>query len=232
MFRPLLSAGDRIFEVGAGMGCNLKAFELAGFEATGVEPDVGFHEFATTRLRAKVRRESLFDVPSAPTYDFVLLLHVIEYFRSPRAALEHIHGLLRPSGRLLVECPGLCRRHADHSQLFHFAHIHNFTWPTLRMLAARCGFQVERRLSEADDPTLRALFVRVAEKRLPEDPNGYEATMRELRDAQRPVYRLTTGYWRTRFEKIRGYDREWTVGRRRVREILRLCDEHARRSET
>lgn len=221
-----LHAGDRIFEVGAGIGCNLKVFELAGYDATGIEPAAGFQEFSRSKLRAKVSRASLFDVPPVPQYDFVLLLHVIEHFRSPRAALEHIRQMLRPGGRLLIECPSLCCRHADRSQLFHFAHIHNFTWSTLVSLAERCGLQLDRRLEVPESPTLRGTFVKVDSCRSVEAVGGYDETMRVLRTFHQPAYRLKTGYWRVRAAKISGYVHEWTVSRRLVREILERCERH------
>jgi hypothetical protein len=40
--RPFLREGDRVLEIGAGIGCTVKAFDVAGFDAEGIEPHLGF----------------------------------------------------------------------------------------------------------------------------------------------------------------------------------------------
>ena len=105
--KPYVPRGSRVCEIGAGIGCTVKVFELAGYQAEGIEPGVGFHRFAQDQLRAKVRRCNLYDLPAQRSYDFMLLVHVIEHFRSPKRALQSIHTLLRDDGQLYVECPNL-----------------------------------------------------------------------------------------------------------------------------
>ena len=109
---PHLEPGDRVFEVGAGIGCSVKVFELAGYDASGIEPGSDFNRYSRDVLRSPVRQGVLEDVPRQADCDLVLLVHVIEHFNDPRRALEQIHGLLKPSGRLYVECPNVGAPHA------------------------------------------------------------------------------------------------------------------------
>ncbi|MCI0638077.1 MAG: class I SAM-dependent methyltransferase [Gemmataceae bacterium] len=179
---PFLTPGASVFEVGAGIGCNVKSFELAGFEASGLEPGTSFQQFSAEQLRARIHHCSLSDFQFVglepggrggrmPHFDLVLLIHVIEHFRSPRLALEVIQRLLRPGGRLYLECPSLAVTHTDHAEMFHFAHIHTFTPSTLLQLLRQCGFEPEfcfsnglgcnhkfllRRVSTAGDRSLKA----------------------------------------------------------------------------
>ncbi|MEX0585918.1 MAG: class I SAM-dependent methyltransferase [Pirellulales bacterium] len=219
------SPGDRVFEVGAGIGCTVKAFELAGCDAAGIDPGAGFQRFARQRLLARVERQSLFDVTPAGMYDLVLLVHVIEHFSSPRRALEHLCELVRPGGRVYVECPNLSAPFARYTRMFHFAHVHNFTPRTLAMLAGRCGFHVERQFSDRDDPNLQMLLVRRGTARLSIDRDSYDYTLSALRQAGSAAYHLRRRYLAARIRKLAGYVEEHLTARYRLRQILARCAE-------
>ncbi|MCP4189422.1 MAG: class I SAM-dependent methyltransferase [Planctomycetaceae bacterium] len=180
LLRPYVPSGSKVFEVGAGIGFNVKAFELDGYSASGIEPGHGFQQFSRQALKAKIGRESLSDQPQVPRYDFVLLVHVIEHFNSPRQALQHIHKILEPNGRLYVECPNLAEPHAAPSKLFHFAHIYNFTPETLVSLAQSCGFQVTACLTEQQGRALRYVFQKSEHSKLKTQPEAYAKTMASL----------------------------------------------------
>ncbi|MEX2188449.1 MAG: class I SAM-dependent methyltransferase [Pirellulales bacterium] len=224
---PYVDGGDRVFEIGAGIGCNVKAFELAGFDASGIEPGVGFQQYAQTKLLARVENARLFDLPATHEHDLVLLIHVIEHFNSPRKALEHIHGLLRPGGRLYVECPNLAAPFARRSRLFHFAHIHNFTPATLSMMALRCGFRVERQFSTRDDPNLQMLLIRADAPRRVIDSTSYDQTLLALRRYDNFTYHVRWNYVWPRLRKLAGYAAEHLTATRAVRNLLQRCRSHS-----
>jgi SAM-dependent methyltransferase len=215
--------GASVFEVGAGIGCTVKAFELAGCRASGIDPGVGFAQFARTKLRADVQVARLFDLPAEPKHDLILLVHVIEHFNSPRRALEHIWRLLRPGGRLYVECPNLAAPFARRSRLFHFAHIHNFTPNTLAMMAGRCGFHVERTFSTSDDPNLQMLLTKVDVPRLVIDPASYPATLAAISRYNNFTYHLRWNYVAPRLQKLTGYLWERIVAKRAVTKLIERC---------
>jgi SAM-dependent methyltransferase len=214
---------DRVLEIGAGLGATVKQFELAGREAAGIEPHGAFGRYSRECLRADVRAGSLFDLPADETWDFVLLVHVIEHFRSPREALERIRGLLRPGGRLYIECPNLAAPFAPPGRCFHFAHVHNFTPATLAMLAERCGFTVERSFGPADDPNLMLLVRRGGAKSAQLDPHSYAQTMAALGRYSALTYHLRPGYLWRRAAKVAGYLRERLTAEREVARIVAAC---------
>jgi SAM-dependent methyltransferase len=220
---PHVQPTDCILEVGAGIGANVKAFELAGYDACGVDPGIGFARFAQQRLRANVRCAGLWDLPPTPRYDLVLLVHVIEHFSSPRRSLEGVHRLLRPGGRLYVECPNLAAPFARRAKLFHFAHIHNFTPITLAMMAQRCGFQVERQFGHRDDPNLQFLLTRVDVARLVIEPRSFAETLAALGRYNNLTYHLRWNYLWPRVRKLAAYAAEYVTATRRIRRIAELC---------
>ena len=40
-------------------------------------------------------------------FDTIILVHVLEHVEQDREALDHLHGLLAPKGRVLIEVPAL-----------------------------------------------------------------------------------------------------------------------------
>lgn len=220
----LLKNGDRVFEIGAGVGCNLKHFDLAGFDATGIEPGSGFQEFSRTTLKASISHGRLEDVPPSPQYDLVLLVHVIEHLRSPAAALKHIRSLLRPNGRLYVECPNVAAPHAPLAKLFHFAHIYNFTPATLAQLARRCGLQVERAISRESDRYLQFVFRRAEpQQSVAIPPDQYEATRAAVTRFNSLTFHLRPKYLSYRFAALGDYLSAKYFGKGEYQQILAAC---------
>jgi 2-polyprenyl-3-methyl-5-hydroxy-6-metoxy-1,4-benzoquinol methylase len=216
--------GSRICEIGAGLGCTVKSFELAGYAAEGIEPGRRFQQFAHQRLRAHVEHASLFELPARATYDFVLLVHVIEHFSSPRRALTHIRSLLQPGGQLYVECPNLGAPHAAPGKQFHFAHIHNFTPDTLGMLAQSCGFELVARLSVPRHRALRVVLRRVDSNRLEIVPESYRRARESLSRYSPLGYHLRPGYWLDRLHRDARFVSHHILARQRLMRLVRRCE--------
>lgn len=221
---PFMRPDDAVFEVGAGIGCNVKIFERHGHDASGIEPNEGFFDFSVRSLKTRLTKAELFDMAAQPQFDLVLLVHVIEHFHSPRRALAHIHALLRPGGRLYVECPNLAAPFARPGKLFHVAHVHNFTPASLRMMAQRCGFEVERTFSDVADPNLQKLWRR-QETRAPLEMESANVsrTLATLRKYNFLTYHLRRRYLVERVRKMCGYLGEHLFARAHVRRLVERC---------
>ena len=198
LLRPFLHRSDRVIEIGCGMGATVKQLELAGFAAEGIEPGNGFRQFGTEHLRAHIHMGTLADLPRTPTYDFVLLFHVLEHLNSPTVSLEHIHRLLKPGGRLFIEVPNAGAPHAAPGRMFHFAHVYNFTADTLRMLAEKNRFRVRQWLSAPEDKNLRLLVEPWSTSSWQIDPGAYDRA-RSAVAGQNPLrYYFRGRYFRQR----------------------------------
>lgn len=224
---PYVSSRSKVCEIGAGIGCTVKVFELAGFDAEGIEPGVSFQQFGQRQLAARVGAGDLFEMPTVPAYDFVLLVHVIEHFNSPSRALRHTHRLLRPGGRLYVECPNLGAPHAAPGQQFHVAHIHNFTPPTLTMLAEHAGFEVVAWLTGPRDRALRVVLQRSEDVEPRFLPNSYSETLQALYRYSRLSYHLRPRYWLDRGYRDVRFISHHLWARQRLRRLLRRCQDNA-----
>ncbi len=217
--RPYLNARDRVFEVGAGIGCTIKAFELAGFEAEGIEPNAGFNKFSRRILQANVSNAFLEEAPFAPLYDVVLLVHVIEHLRSPAAALRHIRQILKPDGRLYVECPNVGAPHAAPGKLYHYAHIHNFTNETLATLAQACGFQIRQQLSGEDDRNLMFVLDVAPSEKLKVRTGACRRVLERVHRYNTLTYHLRLEYLRHRLDTLASHAHDRLAASWRVRQL-------------
>jgi SAM-dependent methyltransferase len=140
----------RLLEIGCSMGFLLAKFREDGWEVEGIEPNRGFCEFIGEHHGIKaspaILEES--DVPPG-SFDVVVMLHVIEHVPDPLRTLEEIHGVLKPGGTLILETPRYdslmfkLLRHRERSVSCD-GHIYFFTTDTLRQMAGKAGFEVER----------------------------------------------------------------------------------------
>ncbi len=216
-----LQPGMKVFEVGAGIGCTVKQFEINGFLARGIEPGCGFSRFARECLHANIENTNLFKLHGIPENDLVLLIHVIEHFISPSRALHHIHTILKPRGRLYVECPNLAAPFATFQRLFHFAHVYNFTPKTLIAMAEKCGFGLEKAFSNKTDPNIQMLFVCQRPGKPAFDQGQSGKTMAAIRRYNVLTYHLRREYLLARINKIASYVSEALFARLYVKRLLK-----------
>ncbi|MBI1900783.1 MAG: class I SAM-dependent methyltransferase [Planctomycetia bacterium] len=226
LLHPFLRPDDEVFEVGAGIGCTVKAFALAGYRASGIEPSEGFQRFSREELRVRVRRCSLGDVPPSPTCDFALLVHVIEHFNHPLRSLSQIRRLMRPGGRLYVECPNVAAPHAAPGKLFHFAHVYNFTPETLLATARRAGFELVESLSRPRDLNLSMVFTMGEAREVRFEPGACERPLAAVRRYGMLSYHLRPTYFFGRLRRAASTYGDYVLAGWRMRGIVRRCQRH------
>jgi len=224
---PFIRRSDRVIEIGAGIGCTVKILELAGYETSGVDPNESLCSYAVTRLHAKMRQGSLLDLPADTKYDVALLVQAIEHVRSPRQALEHVHRILRPGGRVYVECHNAAAPFTAVRRLSHFGHVYNFTPATLDMLARLSGFEAVTQFATPDDPELRLLLVKSEPRECTIDPDSYRQTIAALARRDPLAHYLRYDYLRTQLAALARYASELMFSRLYVRRCLALCNESA-----
>jgi 2-polyprenyl-3-methyl-5-hydroxy-6-metoxy-1,4-benzoquinol methylase len=137
----LIRPGGRVLDVGAGGGEFLAEAKRLGFEVEGVEPSVGFARYAERTYGVTIHMAPLDKIDfGGRKFDLVHSYHVFEHLRDPLASMKLVHSLLVPGGYFYVAEPDMAERRTP-TGIFHFAHVHGFTYETLRMMAEKAGFE-------------------------------------------------------------------------------------------
>lgn len=229
--QPHIEPDMEVFEVGAGIGCTVKVFELNGHASRGIEPGEGFQNYSQQQLLTNVVRGDLFEQPRDKSHELILLVHVIEHFNSPRKALEYIRGMLSDNGLFYVECPNIAAPFARRSKMFHYAHIHNFTPSSLKMLAESCGFKLVQQFGTQEDPNLQMLFSCSDSTELTIDPDNYRETMQVINAATPLKYHLRPYYFTSRVKKVSSYLKEHLSAKQFVADVIQECQQFAAEQE-
>jgi SAM-dependent methyltransferase len=142
MARRLPAGGARLAELGCGSGGMLEALGRFG-TAVGVETDPALRERARER-GLDVRAGALPDaIPlEVGRWDAVCLFDVLEHVDDEAGALAACRRLLGPGGRLFVTVPAYAWLWSPHDE--RLGHRRRYTARTLRQVAERAGFAVER----------------------------------------------------------------------------------------
>lgn len=210
---PLLPRRARVLDAGASSGEFTYVMQRAGFVARGIEPNLGYAEFARRNYGVAVESGTLEDAVIAPaSLDLVTLNHVLEHLADPWGALRRIREWLAPGGLLFIEVPNLAGVRKQAANTFHAAHIWNFTPETLARLAWQEGFAA---MARADLATTSVVFRRRrADDTAPAGAGPALADMlaRQLATSGRPLAYVLSGAPVTRrVARIRRTIDEWIV---------------------
>jgi len=146
--KPYLPKAGRILDLGAGGGEWVHSLATAGYAAEGLEPNIGFAQYAISEYGHPIAVAPLESASvAAASYDVVTAFHVFEHMRDPGAALDRVHALLTPKGKLIIEVPDITARDQSTATKFHPAHVIGFTPETLGAMARRHGYTIDADLT-------------------------------------------------------------------------------------
>lgn len=139
------AAPPRALELGCATGRYLRLLQQAGWEVVGVEPSTP--AAAAARAAGLPVLTGTLDTVRLDdqSFDLVAAWMVLEHVPEPRATLQTIHELLRPSGRLLLSIPNAgCWEPRVFGRSWYSweppRHLQHFTPRSIRRLLTECGF--------------------------------------------------------------------------------------------
>ena len=144
----------KLLDIGAGGGEFVYLTGRSGFEASGVDPNLGYAEYARAEYGVLLHSGDLAEVSERS--GVVTMFHVMEHLPSPLAAFENLWSIIEPGGTLFVEVPDIESKCASPNNIFFRAHIHYFCRATLTACASR-HFEV---IVTDNSSNLRVLFRR------------------------------------------------------------------------
>ena len=140
--KDYLPATPIVFDVGCHTGGVLMAFKNAGARCYGCDlTSSGFQPGQDAGLTLIEGDES--SLRQYGPADLIILSHVLEHLPHPRKTLASMYSLLKVSGLLYIELPGVFEFHLRDIGMMRFlqnAHLFHFTRGTLRNTLAGSGF--------------------------------------------------------------------------------------------
>jgi len=128
----------RALDIGCGAGDILNVLQDAGWDTTGVEPHAALATIAAQR------HHLLAEVPHEPTFDLVVVHHVLEHVLSPRDLLRGARAAALTDAHLLIGVPAFedAAVSGNIARACGPIHINGFTWAALRNAALMTGWSV------------------------------------------------------------------------------------------
>jgi 2-polyprenyl-3-methyl-5-hydroxy-6-metoxy-1,4-benzoquinol methylase len=142
-----------LLDVGAGGGEFTYLSGKIGFEVEGIEPNIGYSEYAKNEYGCNVVTGEIEDINGK--YDVITLFHVLEHLPSPVRAFEKLYNLLNSNGILFVEVPWIETNNASPHNIYFKAHIFYFSVDTL----ISCASQYFDVVKVETTSNLRVLFI-------------------------------------------------------------------------
>ncbi|HRK57436.1 MAG TPA: class I SAM-dependent methyltransferase [Burkholderiaceae bacterium] len=190
----------RLLDIGAGGGEFVYLSRKHGFEASGVEPNEGYAQYAQKTYGVDIRTQ-MFDELDAACSDVVTLFHVFEHMANPQAVMKKLADVLTDDGVLVIEVPNLLQGDASPHNIFFKAHLFYYCRYTLAAAASRY-FDV---LQIEDAGNLKAIFRKrrqvAAQLQLP-DQQALAHIRRRLSQKGWVEYVLLGGGWRKPFKRL------------------------------
>ena len=141
--------GGKILDVGAGTGAFLHTMKVAGWSATGIEPDKSAREKAFELYGMDLRdSDELFLLPNG-SFDAITLWHVLEHVHDLHSYVEQIKNLLTTGGKLFLAVPNYTSKDAKIYGKFWAAydvprHLYHFSPKAMKTLLNTHGLKVEK----------------------------------------------------------------------------------------
>jgi 2-polyprenyl-3-methyl-5-hydroxy-6-metoxy-1,4-benzoquinol methylase len=126
----------KLLDVGAGGGEFVYLASKNGFDAQGIEPNVGYSSFARDEYGVNIKTLTL-DALKADTVNIITLFHVFEHMANPQKVIERLSHILKKDGHLLIEVPNIFQRDASPHNIFFKAHLFYYSKYTLISAASK-----------------------------------------------------------------------------------------------
>ena len=145
----------KLLDVGAGGGEFTYVSSQSGFDSTGIEPNIGYSNYAKDQYQANVKTGQLTDIDDK--FDVITMFHVMEHIPDPVKTFKKLYDLLKDDGSLFIEVPNIESFSQSPDNTFFKAHIHYFSAATLIACASQYFDSIDL---DSSDNNIRILFSR------------------------------------------------------------------------
>jgi CDP-glycerol glycerophosphotransferase (TagB/SpsB family)/SAM-dependent methyltransferase len=144
---PDLNPSSTIYEIGAGSGGILSAFQKKGHHVKGCDIGINFLEYGK-KNNIDLYEGDFRTLLKFEKADLLILNHVLEHVKDPVGLLTDIKELLKPNGKVFIGLPGVLFFPLQYNSKFLFyiqnAHCYNYCLQTLQFTAGQAGLSLVR----------------------------------------------------------------------------------------
>jgi len=124
----------RLIDIGAGGGEFVYIAGKIGFDASGLEPNIGYANFSKAEYGINIDVGGIDAIHGK--YDVITMFHVLEHLPSPVAAFKKLHEHLNAGGFVFIEVPWIETQDASPHNIYFKAHTVYFSVETLKAAAS------------------------------------------------------------------------------------------------
>jgi len=124
-----------LLDVGAGGGEFTYLSGKLGFISEGIEPNIGYSNFAKKEYGVNIKTGNLDDVHKK--FDLITMFHALEHIPNPIKTFKSLYELLYKDGILFIEVPNIETKGASPHNIYFKAHILYFSSSTLTSAASK-----------------------------------------------------------------------------------------------
>jgi 2-polyprenyl-3-methyl-5-hydroxy-6-metoxy-1,4-benzoquinol methylase len=146
--------GGKLLDIGAGGGEFVYLSRRSGYQSVGLEPNIGYSEFAKNQYRVEVTTGDFRAV--SDTYHIITMFHVLEHLPNPVQVFKALWALADKEGYVFIEVPNIHATNVSPHNIYFKAHIFYFSSAAL----IACASPYFEPLKIDDSLNLRVLFKR------------------------------------------------------------------------
>lgn len=146
LIRDIFRKDQRMLDIGSGSGVYVSVLRKLGYDAHGIEPDVGHATYSRDVMGLPVRNCYAEDLESDERYDVISISHVLEHMTDPCGKLAQISKHLTKDGFFVVDVPNAEDLKQDPHNRYHKAHVYTYNPETMEGLGRKAGLKVYKKI--------------------------------------------------------------------------------------
>jgi len=138
-----------LLDVGSGTGTFVNEMKQAGWQVTGLEPDIEAKKIGRELYGLELEDASNFFQLATGSFDVITLWHVLEHVPDLTACMQQLKSLLKENGKLIIAVPNYTSKDATLYKEYWAAydvprHLYHFSPRSMQVLMKKNGLYIRQ----------------------------------------------------------------------------------------